>query len=231
MTRGIGNDGKIRPRPSKAPHLYKQSELGLIPKEWDVKPLGDSDVAIINPPSDALCDSFVYIDLENVKEGKLLKENYIQRIGAPSRAQRTVKDYDILFQLVRPYQKNNLLFLHSTNRQYVASTGYAVIRTIANARYVYQLLHTEVFVNKVLSLCTGTGYPAITPLKLGGILIPVPDHDEQSLIADRLAAVDARIESEENAIAKYRKIKAGLMHRLLTPPSGAEIVDLAEGAT
>ena len=39
MTRGIGNDGKIRPRPAKAPHLYKQSELGLIPKEWDVKRL------------------------------------------------------------------------------------------------------------------------------------------------------------------------------------------------
>ena len=36
LTRGIDQNGQLRPTPDQAPHLYKDSPLGRIPKEWRV---------------------------------------------------------------------------------------------------------------------------------------------------------------------------------------------------
>ena len=36
LTRGIDQNGKLRPTPDHAPHLYKDSPLGRIPREWEV---------------------------------------------------------------------------------------------------------------------------------------------------------------------------------------------------
>ncbi len=36
FTRGIGPDGQLRPPREQAPHLYQQTPIGWIPKEWEV---------------------------------------------------------------------------------------------------------------------------------------------------------------------------------------------------
>jgi hypothetical protein len=75
---------------------------------WEVKRLGE--VCEINPTGADLPERFVYIDLESVEAGELVHRKIISREGAPSRAQRVLSPGDIVFQMVRPYQKNNLLF-------------------------------------------------------------------------------------------------------------------------
>lgn len=40
LTRGIDVNGELRPPQAEAPHLYKQSPLGWIQKEWDALTLG-----------------------------------------------------------------------------------------------------------------------------------------------------------------------------------------------
>jgi hypothetical protein len=71
--------------------------------------------------------------------------------------------------MVRPYQMNNLYF--NKNGNYVASTGYAQIRTKQNSMYIYQYLHFQKFVDKVIERCTGTSYPAINSTDLSNIEI------------------------------------------------------------
>jgi type I restriction enzyme S subunit len=39
LTRGIEANGELRPHQAEAPHLYKESPLGWIPKEWEVDKL------------------------------------------------------------------------------------------------------------------------------------------------------------------------------------------------
>ena len=105
---------------------FKHTEVGVIPNDWNVKSL--REVADINQNvGKSIPDEFIYIDLESVTKGRLVKKNIITKVNAPSRAQRIVFVNDILFQTVRPYQKNNLLFKESG--EYIASTGYAVIRS------------------------------------------------------------------------------------------------------
>lgn len=89
---------------------------------WTEKPL--KAAAQINPANNGLPESFVYIDLESVNAGELKAKTRISRIGAPSRAQRLVEPGDIIYQVVRPYQRNNLLCEFDDDEDYVASTGY-----------------------------------------------------------------------------------------------------------
>ena len=227
FTRGLDANGKLRPTYAQNPDLYKYSkELDrYIPNEWDVDKLASDNVSIINPACGKLPDEFIYIDLESVINGNIEQTKIISRIGAPSRAQRLVENYDILYQTVRPYQKNNYLYIQTTNMRSVASTGYAQIRTILNPLFLYQYLHTDLFVNKVLCNCTGTSYPAINPTNLGKIYIPIPKDTEQKIIANLFKTIDIKINKENEVLSKYKQIKQGLMKRLLTPPADAEIVE------
>jgi type I restriction enzyme, S subunit len=40
FTRGVTPDGHVRPTRFEAPHLYKETPFGWIPKEWETNPLG-----------------------------------------------------------------------------------------------------------------------------------------------------------------------------------------------
>lgn len=178
--------------------------------DWVEKRLGD--VCNVNPKALNLPQEFIYIDLESVVSGSLMKESKIQKSGAPSRAQRFLKKGDVLFQMVRPYQKNNYYF--DKEGDYVASTGYAQLRAQGSAKFLYQILHTESFVNKVLARCTGTSYPAINSSDLGKIHFPIPSLSEQKKIADFLSAIDKKIELISSEFEKAKDFKKGLLQQM-----------------
>ena len=168
----------------------------------------------INPSTSDLPKNFVYIDLESVNKGRLEKESYISKDIAPSRAQRVLQKGDVLFQTVRPYQKNNYFF--ERNGNYVASTGYAQIRTNQSKRFLYHYLHTSNFVSTVLKRCTGSNYPAIGATDLKTIPIFFPSLPEQEKIASFLTAVDERIELLQKKKEKLEEYKKGVMQKLFS---------------
>ena len=195
---------------------YKQTELGPIPEDWEVKTLGE--ICVINPASSNIIpDEFFYVDLESVSSGKLEKKQKIRRRNAPSRAQRQFEKNDILYQTVRPYQRNNL-FVNFDSKNYIASTGYAIIRSNNNidAHYIYQIIHMDNFVNIVLDNCTGTSYPAINPKFLKTIPVIIPSKEEQTAIANVLSSMDKEIEALNTKLEKYRNLKTAMMQQLLT---------------
>lgn len=178
--------------------------------DWEIKKL--EQVSKINPSTKKLPDSFIYIDLESVENGVLLKLNRIVKNAAPSRAQRVLVKGDILFQTVRPYQRNNLLFNHDGD--YVASTGYAQIKSQIKNTYLYQYLHTDEFVNKVLARCTGTSYPAINSSDLKTLHIRVPVSEEQEKIANVLNSTDDLLNKKNEQITELTLWKKGLMQEM-----------------
>ncbi|EGK8069470.1 hypothetical protein IO376_000614 [Campylobacter upsaliensis] len=173
--------------------------LGLIPHHWEVKKL--KHICKINPQAnETLPNNFVYIDLESVIKGQLLKEQVINKEQAPSRAQRILQKQDILFQLVRPYQRNNYIF--NKNGDYVASTGYAQIRTKECVNFVYYALLENSFVERVILKSTGSNYPAITSNDFADLKIPLPPLQEQKQIANFL---DKKCEKINSVIEKTKK--------------------------
>ena len=196
------------------PAGYKNTKLGVIPEDWEVKRLGD--VCNVNPNRGSLPSEFRYIDLSSVESGKLLRYNNINASKAPSRAKRLLEKNDILFQTVRPYQKNNLFFEENEKFKYVASTGFAVLKSNYCNNFLYQYIYNSHFNHLVLMKCTGTSYPAINSEELKTIKIPLPPLPEQKKIADILTTWDKAIDQIENLIANTKLQKKYLMQELLT---------------
>ena len=180
--------------------------------EWRSNRL--ADMCEINPKNETLPNSFIYIDLESVANGRLLKEDLISKNDAPSRAQRVLSKDDVLFQMVRPYQKNNLFF--DKEGKYVASTGYAQIRTKQDSRFIFQYLHNQKFVDNVIERCTGTSYPAINSTDLGNIKVVYPSIEEQKKIASLLSLIDERIHTQNKIIEELKSLKNTLSKKIFS---------------
>ncbi|MBU3015051.1 restriction endonuclease subunit S [Poseidonibacter lekithochrous] len=180
--------------------------------DWEEKEL--KETSKINPKTKELPNKFIYIDLESVEKGLLVKSNEIMKDEAPSRAQRVLSVNDILFQTVRPYQKNNYFF--KLDGDYVASTGYAQISANESSEFLYQKLHTDDFVNKVLLRCTGTSYPAINSTDLSKIKIYIPQKQEQEKIASFLSSIDKKIEQLSKKDELLHSYKKGAMQKIFS---------------
>ena len=182
--------------------------------EW--KKIKLNKIATINPQNEILPNKFIYIDLESVEKGVLIYKNIINKENAPSRAQRTVKLNDILFQTVRPYQQNNYFINNIDNIPYVASTGYALLRTNEDSYFLYTLMYKEEFLNNVLNMCTGTSFPAINSNDLGTIEINLPAKNEQEKIGKLLKLLDKKIELQKQKIEALKIYKIGLIKELFS---------------
>ena len=185
--------------------------------EWEIVSL--KDIAVVNPKSEPLLNKFFYIDLESVEKGELKKIQEILQEEAPSRAQRVISNNDILFQCVRPYQKNNYIHRvkNTSNIQWIASTGYAQIRTTESPNYIYHLLNTDGFNRKVMVRCTGSSYPAINSEDLSAIRFYLStDKKEQCKIARLLDLLDERISTQNKIIEKYESLIQAVIYQKKT---------------
>ena len=175
--------------------------------------------------------------MEAVEKGELKKIQEILQEEAPSRAQRVISNNDILFQCVRPYQKNNYIHRvpNTSNIQWIASTGYAQIRTTESPNYIYHLLNTDRFNRKVMVRCTGSSYPAINSEDLSTIHFYLStDKKEQCKIARLLDLLDERIATQNKIIEDLKKLKSAISERFFTSINGdvvtlADICDIVKG--
>ena len=175
-------------------------------------------VVKINPKTMKLPDKFFYIDLESVEKGELVKISELFLNEAPSRAQRLLKKYDLLFQTVRSYLGNHLLFNDNENLDYVGSTGYAQLRVIDKVSYpsyIYFLFYSKDFKNKVHQLSTGSNYPAITSKSLGEIEVALPNYEYQKFLGDTLSSVFEMVLLEEKKLNHYIDMKNSYIQKLL----------------
>lgn len=196
------------------------SQKALVPKlrfpgfegEWKEARL--ETVAVVNPKTPPIPKTFYYIDLESVESGILVKENIVSSDDAPSRAQRVLQINDILYQTVRPYQKNNYFFEVEREIPTVASTGYAQIRTAENPYFFYELFHTPRFVSNVLLRCTGTSYPAVSGSDLNDIKVAYPNRIEQQKIAAFVQLLEKRIDAQRRLVEALKSYKRGVVHHI-----------------
>ena len=191
-------------------------------------------MCVCNPKNeDKLDDEFIYIDLESVEKGVLKSKNIIHLKNAPSRAQRILYKNDILFQSVRPYQRNNYLLNEDDDfLQYVASTGYIQLRTTLNPYFLFQLLNTDKINNEVMLRCTGTSYPAINSNDFSNILITITnDRNEQNKIAKFFSLIEERIQTQIKIIELKQSLIKDIEDRILWKTTNTQTKPIREFLT
>ena len=196
--------------------FFKRSHLSPKASEidsHDVEPLGS--VVHINPKTGSLPEAFIYIDLECVESGVLNSKKLISRNSAPSRAQRLLDEGDLLYQMVRPYQKNNYYFQKGFEYPTVASTGYAQIRcSEMDTQFIYEQLSSDYFAREAMLRSTGTGYPAINADDLAEIPIWVPPLNQQEKIGAALSFLGEKIEVHQKLLSALCSVKSSLLQQL-----------------
>lgn len=205
---------------TNGPSGYKQTEVGVIPEDWDVGPLMDiADIDSDNLGGDTPANyAFNYISLEDVDVGSLRSYSEQNFSSAPSRARRRLKSGDILVSTVRPNLQSHLLFT-TAQSNWVCSTGFSVLRCKSQnavSGYVFFHLFGHHVTKQIEALLTGSNYPAINGKDVKALKIPLPPVNEQRAIATALSDVDALLAAQDKLIAKKRDIKQAAMQQLLT---------------
>ena len=163
-----------------------------------------SDLATDNPESLTKTDKFEsinYIDIGSVKEGNISEIQPIPYNEKPSRAQRKVKNGDIIWGGVRPLSKS-YAFIESATSNTIVSSGFVVVRnkdiTKVLSKYLYYLLTTDDCVNYLNNHSTGTSYPAFNATTLMSYEVNIPSLEVQTETLSYLNDLQTQLTSLEN---------------------------------
>lgn len=95
-------------------------------------------------------------------------------------------------------------------------------------RFLLIFLKSEYFKKQIDLLITWGAQPNFWPFHLNKILIQIPNPEEQTLIATVLSDIDELITQMDELIAKKKLIKQWTMQKLLTPKKDWEVKKLGE---
>lgn len=180
----------------KVPEGYKQTEVGIIPEDWEVKELGSQSLKI-GSGSD-------YKD----KNGTYPLYGSTGIIGKSK-----FFSYDQQSILVARVGANAGL-VNLVNGKYGVSDNTIVINL--NNNNDVEFIKSWLIKKDLNTLVFGSGQPLITGTQLKKLLIALPSKSKQTAIATALSDVDNLIGSLEKLIAKKEAIKTGTMQQLLT---------------
>jgi len=199
---------------------YKETRVGWIPEDWEVKWL--KDIATINELSlseNTLPDfSFYYLSLSDVNENRFsIPDGKITFVNAPSRARRKFKPNDVLLSTVRP-NLQGFGFVDFECDEFVCSTGFGVIHAKPDAygKFIYHTLYSHETSKYFYACVVGSNYPALNNNDVEKLNIPTPSLPEQRKIAEILSAWDKAIDLVGKQIESKQWLKKGLMQQLLT---------------
>ena len=225
LTRGIDANGELRPPQAEAPHLYKPSPLGWIPKEWDAVPLSACSLKIAD--RDHTTPQYIEDGVLIISPTNLLGDEGID-FESSKRISRRAHEINCKKTDLGPGD----IILHRIG------AGLGRVRLVTADMPEFSILHSMAQIRPNLNAMTSTfmlwamriestknqmglgtqsiGVPDLGLDKISNFVVPKPPLEEQQPIAARLVALQTRIDADSNDYAKLAKLKSGLMDDLLT---------------
>lgn len=205
------------------PKGYKRTEVGVIPEDWEVKPLREvgtfekgrgvlkEDVTEIGAMP-AIPYTALYTDF-----GELLDSAKVDNFIDETAKSVVVSEPCVLIASSSNMTINTGKATAKTDASPVAIGREVIIfKTSSSPAYISYQLATNPYRNRTLSISRGTTIKHLYPASFLPYLFALPPITEQKAIAAALSDADALIESLEQLLAKMRQIKQGAMQELLT---------------
>lgn len=200
---------------------YKQSELGLIPEDWEVKSLGEiaeTFTGLTYSPENVFEHGTLVLRSSNIKNEQLCFENNIfVQMSIPERA--FVKENDILICVrngSRALIGKSAIITKSAVGMAFGAFMTVLRSTIVNQNYLLYVWQSD-FVQKQVADNLGATINQITnaDFKKFNVIIS-SNRNEQTAIANVLSSMDKEIETLNTKLEKYRNLKTAMMQQLLT---------------
>lgn len=199
------------------PQGYKESSLGIIPKEWEVKRLGDIAFVIGDgihgTPIYTNDSDYFFINGNNLSNGKIFITNGTKCVPHSEyiKYKKDLRQNTILLS-INGTIGNIALY---NNEKIILGKSAAYI-SVPNYKFFYQLLQS----NKVLigfeKDLTGSTIRNLSLDSIRNTRIALPTHKEINKISDILECWDIAIEKQSELIEKLTLRKRALMQKLLT---------------
>lgn len=206
---------------------YKQTEIGVIPEDWDIG---------------SLKEAFLQIDAgTSVNSDEKAKSRYfVLKTSAVRKGHVNIKEAKPVIasdypRLKCPIKKGSIIISRMNTPSMVGECGFSTVDApntflpdrlwqieALSAEYDFQwlnyLLNTEKYSAAVRATATGTSNSMknIAKERLLEIAIPKPRIQEQQHIAEAISDIDELVVSLEKLIEKKKAIKQGTMQQLLT---------------
>ena len=198
---------------------YKRSDVGVIPDDWDAKPLGeigDSLIGLTYRPSEVRKYGTLVLRSSNVQNGTLcFDDNVFVDADIPDRIM--VRPGDILV-CVRNGSRDLIGKSALIDERAVGMTFGAFMGVFRSeyGQFLRHVFQSGIF-KKQINEPLGATINQITNKSLNSFKVPLPPTDEERTeIARVLSDVDALLASLDQVIAKKRDLKQATMQQLLT---------------
>lgn len=212
--------------------LYRQNKTleqlaETLFRQWFVEEAEESwediricDVADINSKTISKNYSFTeieYLDTGSITEGVISGFQAYKLADAPSRAQRIVKDNDIVYSLVRPIQRHYGL-LNSVVPNAVVSTGFCVIScNNFSPHFLYILLTRSDIVEYFEMVAEGSTstYPSLKPSDIANFKFKNPPVEKLELFSMFASETWGKIASNSKQIKTLSQLRDNLLPKLM----------------
>ena len=201
------------------PQGYKQTELGIIPEDWEVTTIGSiSQNRSYGVGAEAVSYSGgpKYIRITDIDDQT--RQYLPSPLSSPAfyNENHIVKENDVLF--ARTGASVGKSYVYNIKDGMLIFAGFLMRFNIhnASAKFVFYNTLSKRYNDWVMSESARTGQPGLNITQLSSYTIPLPPLSEQKAIAEALSDVDELITALNKKIAKKRLIKQGAMQELLT---------------
>jgi type I restriction enzyme S subunit len=203
---------------------YKRTEVGVIPEDWDCKPLENliaPDTTItygIVQAGPHIEDGIPYIKTGDMSGDSLPTEGLARTspkiaLGYP---RSRVRAGELVYSIRASVGSVHRVPFELDGANLTQGTARIAPNRNTDAEFLLWALRSHPCQNWVNSRTKGTTYKEITLATLRHVPVPFPPLPEQRAIAEVLSDVDALIAALDRLIAKKRAIKQGAMQQLLT---------------
>jgi len=205
------------------PQGYKDSPLGIIPKEWEVKRLGslcinNGDYGLNAPATDYSVDLPTYLRITDIDDnGKFIHIDK-KSVNSPMVNEYYLKEGDIVF--ARTGATVGKTYLYDNRDGKLVYAGFLIKFSPNPIKLLPYFLktHTETqdYKNWVSITSQRSGQPGINAAEYCSFKFAVPPIEEQKKICSILQLWDTSIEKQLELIEKLKLRKRALMQQLLT---------------
>jgi type I restriction enzyme S subunit len=228
LTRGIDENGELRPTQAEAPHLYKASALGWIPQGWHTPVFGGCLEHVIDfrgrTPKKLGMEwgggNILALSANNVQPGgiDISREAYFggEVLYRKWMTSGDVRKGDVLLTMEAPL--GNVAQVPD-NARYILSQRVIALRfapKVVLNDFAFWQMQSNDFQEAMVQRSTGSTATGIQRAELVRLLFKAPSPAEQDLICKVMASIEQKLASEIVALGKQKQKKSALMDDLLT---------------
>ncbi len=197
---------------------YKQTEIGVIPENWEVSKVQHQANVIdsLHSTPSFSDDGYSMVRVTDIKTGNLslndalkVSKNVFDEFTRNYKPKRN----DIVVSRVGSYGVSSFV---ETDEPFCMGQNTVVIDSKLPPRFLYYVLNSTSIKQQIEGESYGSGYKSLSLKNIKELSIPIPPKHEQTAIAAALSDVDALMGELDKLIAKKRDIKQATMQQLLT---------------